>query len=54
MHYYIEKINGDNRRPGMPENGYIVRYELCDYGWKYAKIFTDLAEAEKFAKELVK
>ena len=54
MHYYIEKNNSDNRRPGMPEHGYIVRWELSDYGWKNAKVFEDLTEAEEFAEELVK
>jgi hypothetical protein len=54
MHYYIAKINGDNRRPGMPQEGYIVRYGLSDYGWKYGKCFETLAEAEAFAKELIK
>ena len=54
MHYYIAKINDDNRRPGMPETGYIVRWELSDYGWKNAKSFEKLEDAEAFAAELVK
>ena len=32
--YEIAKINGDTWRPGMPKNGWIVRYEMHPkWGW---------------------
>jgi hypothetical protein len=49
--YSLEKITGDNRRPGMPPEGFIVRYDLGDSGWKKAKIFETSEEAEKFIAE---
>lgn len=47
----IEIINGDNWRPGTPEHGYIVRYGLWEYGWKYRKCFASQTEAEAFAQQ---
>jgi len=48
----LEKINGDNKRPGMPEIGYLVRYDLSEYhGWMCMRCFDTLIEAEAFAAE---
>ena len=47
----IKKINGDNWRPGMPKTGYLVRYGMWEYGWKYQKCFETEAEANAFAEE---
>jgi hypothetical protein len=49
MDYVIEKINGDNWRPGMPKEGYLVRYgTLPSGGWKYMKTFENIDKAQKF------
>ncbi len=52
MKYNIEKINNDNRRPGMPENGWLVRYNHSDYGWLSTKVCDTKDEAEKFVSTL--
>jgi len=50
----IEKIKGDNHRPGMPESGWLVRYSLSEhFGWMRMKTFSSQVEAEEFAKSLV-
>ena len=52
MEYVIEKITGDNWRPGMPMEGYLVRYGLNAFGWKYCRTFATAEEAEDFASSL--
>lgn len=49
--YTIEKINGDNRRPGLKhQEGYLVRYRPHDsFGWTGCRSFATLPEAETFA-----
>ena len=37
----IEQICMGNWRPGMPKEGWLVRYGISDYGWKYMKCFSD-------------
>jgi hypothetical protein len=53
MFYHIEKITGDNRRPNMPDTGYIIRYGVGDFGWKYCKTFNTLEELQEFVKNTV-
>lgn len=48
----IEKITGDNRRPGMPNKGYIVRYCPTEHGWEKQKIFDTEEQAKEFVKTL--
>jgi hypothetical protein len=51
--YTIEQINGDNRRPSMPETGYLVRYNPSElYGWLCCKCFVTEAEAVEFTSSL--
>jgi hypothetical protein len=51
--YCIEKITGDNKRPGMPENGFLVRYRPHpDFGWTGQRCFPSLKEAKDFSKTL--
>lgn len=51
--YYIERINGDNKRPGMPDSGYLVRFRFHpDFGWTGMKCFKSQKEAEYFANNL--
>lgn len=50
--FHVEQINGDNRRPGMPTEGYLVRYNLSNYGWMNCATFSTLAEAEEFVRSL--
>jgi hypothetical protein len=49
----IEKITGDNRRPGMLEKGFLVRYRPHkDFGWTGCRSFETLQEAEDFTGTL--
>lgn len=50
----IEKITGDNRRPGMEHpDGYLIRYRPHpSYGWLSCKTVANLPEAEAFAAKL--
>ena len=49
----IEPITADNHRPGMPMDGYLVRYSPHEtYGWLCRKICASLGEAEAFAATL--
>lgn len=51
--FHIEKITGDNRRPGMPQEGYLVRHRPHEsYGWLGCKACDDLEEAATFAASL--
>lgn len=51
--YEIQKINGDNLRPGMPKEGYLVRYRPHpDFGWTGRRCFATMGEAESFAASL--
>jgi len=51
--YIIEQITSDNRRPGMPEQGYLVRYRLHDsFGWTGCRALPSLEAAESFAATL--
>jgi hypothetical protein len=52
--YHIEKITGDNRRPGMPEQDkYLVRFRPHpSFGWLGCATFRTGAEAESFALSL--
>jgi len=53
MNHHIEKITGDNRRPGMLQDGYLVRYRLHkDFGWTGCATFKTLPEANAFASTL--
>ena len=53
MKYHIEKITGDNRRPGMPQEGYLVRYRPHnDFGWTGCATFKTIQEANAFASTL--
>lgn len=52
MFHYIANITADNHRPGMPEEGYVVRYGLCDTGWRYQRTFTELKDAQEFAASI--
>lgn len=54
MFYSIEAITGDNRRPGMPEQGFIIRYGVSDYGWKYQKCFNTIEEVRNYITESIK
>jgi hypothetical protein len=47
----IEQICVGNWRPGMPKEGWLVRYGISDYGWKYMKCFSDYIEAVNFYNE---
>lgn len=47
----IEQICTGNWRPGMPKEGWLVRYGISDYGWKYMKCFSDYIEAVNFYNE---
>lgn len=50
MKYQIEKINGDNRRPGMPQEGYLIRYRFHpDFGWTCCQTVATEEEANTFA-----
>jgi len=50
----IEKITGDNRRPGMPEkHKYLIRYRLHElFGWTGCRTFLTMKEAKAFAASL--
>jgi hypothetical protein len=51
--YVIEKITGDNRRPGMPKDGWIVWYRLHpSFGWTCRRCVDTEEEAEAFAGTL--
>lgn len=52
--YHIEKITGDNRRPGMQfPDGWLIRYGAHpDFGWLSCKTVETEAAAIKFASEL--
>lgn len=52
--YHIEKITGDNRRPGMDhQEGYLVRYRPHEsFGWLGCRTFATPDEAEAFAATL--
>lgn len=51
--YEIAKINGDVWRPGMPKNGWIVRYELSPkWGWTKQHVCASEEEAKEFASKL--
>jgi hypothetical protein len=53
VNHHIEKITGDNRRPGMLQEGYLVRYRLHkDFGWTGCATFKTLPEANAFASTL--
>jgi hypothetical protein len=53
MKHSIEKITGDNRRPGMPQEGYLVRYRPHnDFGWTGCATFKTIQEANAFAGTL--
>jgi len=48
--YHIEEITSDNRRPGMPQEGFLVRYRPHpDFGWLSCKTVDTKEEAEMFA-----
>lgn len=47
----IEQICIGNWRPGMPKEGWLVRYCISDYGWKYMRCFSDYIEAVNFYNE---
>ncbi len=47
MRHEIEEINGDNWRPGMPERGWLVRYDLSpSCGWQRMKTFATLEKTQ--------
>lgn len=50
--YHIEKITGDNYRPGFEHReGYLVRYNPHDsFGWLCCRTFPSQTEAEGFAE----
>ena len=51
--YTIEKITGDNRRPGMPEQGYLVRFRPHPtFGWLCCETFRFKTKAKAFAMSL--
>lgn len=51
--YEIEKINSDNWRPGMPKEGFLVRYRPHpDFGWTGLRCFPSQKEADTFAFSL--
>ena len=50
--YEIQQINDDNWRPGMPKEGYLVRYRPSEFGWTGRRCFAALDEAESFAASL--
>jgi len=51
--YHITKINGDTHRPGMPTEGYIVRYRPHpDHGWLSQHCEPTKEAAEAFAATL--
>lgn len=55
MHYVIEKINADNWRPGMPKEGYLVRYNPHNtYGWLCLHVEKTKEKAEEYAAGLPK
>lgn len=51
--YEIEKISGDNWRPGMKyREGFLVRYRRHpDFGWTGCRAFPDMREAVAFAQD---
>lgn len=51
MKHQIEEINGDNWRPGMPEQGWLVRYDFSpSCGWQRMRTFATEKEAIEFAE----
>jgi hypothetical protein len=51
--YMLGRITGDTRRPGMPHDGFLVRYNRHDnFGWLSCRCFATLPEAEQFAANL--
>jgi hypothetical protein len=54
-HFHIEKITVDNRRPGMPQKGFLVRYQPSDdHGWLCCKALPTMKAAKEFANNLDK
>ena len=52
--YFPEKINNDNKRPGMPKEGWMVRYNFHpDYGTLSMRCFETLYDAEEFIDSLI-
>lgn len=54
MKFRIEKINGDNRRPGMnPAHTHLVSYRLHpDFPWTWCRTCATEQDAERFVAEL--
>jgi hypothetical protein len=54
MKYQIEKVNGDNRRPGMKHpDGYLIRYRPHpDFGWTGCRTVPTEDDAKAFAATL--
>lgn len=52
MNYSIERITGDNARPGMPATGFLVRYNYGKFGWKCQRCFESEFDALMFGKKL--
>jgi len=51
--YHIEPITADNRRPGTPQEGWLVYYRPHEaFGWTGRRAFASLPEAEAFAAAL--
>ncbi len=51
--FETEKITGDNWRPGMPQEGFLVRYRPHpSFGWTGRRCFANPAEAETFTSSL--
>lgn len=51
MKHTIKRIEA-NYRPEFPVAGWLVQYDLTQYGWKYAKWFETESEAQAFAVSL--
>lgn len=52
MKYELTKIDGSSWRPGMPKEGWIVRYNSSDFGWLCQRTFATEEEAKAFADTL--
>lgn len=53
IHFQVEPINDDYRRPGDPEDGFIVFHNPNpSFGWMGRKAFENFPEVEKFVHAL--
>ncbi len=54
MKVHVEKISGDNLRPGMLAAGWLIRYNMSNYGWLSTKSVATSEEADEFVQKVRK